>query len=506
MSGRVGQVALRKQKRKKKAQDDDNKTLDGTHDSDCLRVSVVDFALSFGEDRCRCPFSVVFFFLSEFIMGKSELKKIFREHCRNAIRYVPVEDTLTRDGGVHADDADDVHVLFEDASVRYAGGSFAAEGNLGLHAVYAFVQPVHDAFERYTQLHTFIMCFDKKSLVPTAKARTQAQRTEALAKAAADVWMWDGHSVIVSTDNALPPWKNVRLDSRAYKQALEELLDLIVERLEVPPGKRVIIDAEFRGEQWPYVIIGGLDGKRVFSGFDASLRNSIGEADMVGHALAANHYFGGDDAVSSREAGALFMGNNVCVRTVDTDYLPLCLAALAMADIEGTTPLPTTWIRLNAVTCNEALTDVLFGTKAKESEPNSRRCYEVYKMSTLYNAIVEWTRKTTQDDALDPGEAVLSFVVVSIIFGNDYVFHPYGMSLKTLWTAYAGMLAQGSMMLLVRCVSLPGSRVRMPVVLPGMFGTYALTAYGVKCGLLSAARDPVHEWATLRPCHVQEGT
>lgn len=396
--------------------------------------------------------------------GKSKLKEIFRSHFPDSIHYYNAAECPIRDGFVSDGCAPTITVVFEDASVRYAGGAFAGDGSTGLDAVRAFLQPVADVFATYESVHTYVMCFDKKCFVPTHKAHTQAKRVAALQRAAG-TWQWDGASDIVHPEQYLPPWKDVRASPDTYKRALHDLIYLLQTHARVPPHKRLIIDAE-TPDGFPLVILGDTDTSGVVRTSDVTLANQRGEADIVAQLIVSGTYFARDGAAMSYPLGS------AVVRTVDTDYLPLGL----LASLEAT---HRSYLCIGRISLCPT-------TGAVVTRANGVSHHELYDMVHLRDAIVTWTQTQT-NECVEARTAITSFVTLCIACGNDYVERPRGLTHPTLWAAYQWLTMQG--MLLTRVVE------HQVVVLPGAFSAMILVAYGIKFKVLTGA--PNVYWADM---------
>ena len=210
---------------------------------------------------------------------KAKIKAVFRSReLRNAITLLPDDCTL---GPVPKLLAASVRTIFEDGSVRFSMGL----ATTGRELYNMFASTIAAAFKNYTNVHTYVLCFDDKRNVPTRKAQTQAGRREKLEASAKRKrvveWHWDHVSpiVVLADDTELPPWDYLRLDRAAYGRALDELVALIADTFTPPPGCRLILDT---GERRPRVVEASLNGHVLAVHNDAVRgRGTLGEADMT---------------------------------------------------------------------------------------------------------------------------------------------------------------------------------------------------------------------------------
>lgn len=400
-------------------------------------------------------------------MSKSQIKAdLFRTNVfADAVSFWPV-DVAGRDGPIPPG----VCMIVDDASVRIC--SFVPQPELEA------VTRVRDLLEYLARpvltvctsgpadVHTYVLVFDKRALVPSPKSATQQQRTEAsetafaerhgggnmdvaLARAVAK-WPWKpGQRVLPNVlDAALPPWDMLRHRKGAHETMIAELGPMLAEYVakRMPAGSprlfRLFIDG---------AVVRAADDQQVLHwarsdrtcGILPRAGNVLGEAD-----LAVQWWATWPPALFASESRG-----NVLLRTTDTDYLAISIAA-AHADpgvrlyiCFGTTIyVPrqhTVHERELAVAALHAARDDdddddNFAAPATlpplvtcaKTASDAVQCRELYDVSCLRNII----------HGLHPGfsmdVATGSMLAFCCVLGNDYIAHLTGMSYGAAWRVY----------------------------------------------------------------------
>lgn len=330
---------------------------------------------------------------------------------------------------------DGVRAVIEDGSVRYAAGppgGTDAGSCTGETLLLAFWRAIEHAFATCPRLHTYILLFDKKQWVPRQKAQTQQSRRTTLAETSQrrDVaeWAWDGASPIIARALPLPPWSRLRLNGAAYGRALDELVALMACTFQPPPGRRIIID-------WPGGDLPGIPlviesdaatGAVLPAWRDDGLANTVGEADLGAQRYARMAMTG----LLSR--GAAYEAGDVSLRSTDTDFFPLSLLHLAIADDcsrAAAAPVHNIW--LNIGTCTVVLPRKFCSRNEAGAVPRG----EVYSMRALLAAAVASVPPDPRTTAAAVDRAA-AFVAFCTAAGNDYVTRRYGLTHKVMHAAH----------------------------------------------------------------------
>lgn len=353
------------------------------------------------------------------------------------------------------------------------------------------------------------MCFDDKRHVPQRKTATQSGRREAIEAAIArrnvPEWAWDGRSVIVESTNhsQLPPWERVRLDSSAYRHALENIVDALLRHYTPPRGRRLIVDSS-AGIR---VVETSWAGVVVEPYVDRVAKPRIGEADIAAQhyarrALASDETVDGDDDVSRLRVAMpewlapyyaedrsavpvewrtpvdevrtvvmnrrrLFEAGDVVLRSTDIDFVPLGLVA------QTTTTTAArhheVHVSLGRVHLDER------GDYCTRTTTNAEARTEIFNMARLAS-VVRRLHASTEPACMT---SIWSFVAFCVACGNDYTQRPTGLSHATMGAAYRQFVASGDDRRLVTAVV--GNRqhpaARAPLVDSRAFERFLRLAY-----------------------------
>ncbi len=233
-----------------------------------------------------------------------------------------------------------------EGSATPGGGATATTDDLLAHMTFTV-----DYMLKHTRVETAVMLFDKPEHVPVIKGRVQdsrdGDRRKRLTTSGRAPMEWDGRSRILTwgltaegaeeakekagagdgseetgdggdeenwdatwtvsgtaMQKTLPDWECLLANRGAARQALRELMELLRANMEVPRGKRVIIDGPF--DDVPYVIDD--DGRR----HDPRFANRIGESEIRAAWYIANMPNWG-------------MPGDVMLYSTDTDALVNCI-------------------------------------------------------------------------------------------------------------------------------------------------------------------------------------
>jgi len=429
---------------------------------------------------------------------KSALKtKIMREPPFSAaLTLVTSNPYALAPPGPDAGDA--ITCVVEDGSIRFAagpGGAFAASGVTGRAFAEQFWRAMRRAFDTLPQLHTYVLVFDKKQYVPREKASTQASRQTALAAsvqrsqsssrpssgdsgnntsttkkstvaggggggdARIAAWTWDGVSDVVTADDVMPPWSQMRLSSKAYSRALVNVVQLVLDQCAPPAGRRVIIDCgEPRDGCCPVVVETDAAGVVRVPYTDATLRNTIGEADMAAQwyaglaragwpaaaaelparlaagprpvvvppAFASYYTSEAYVAAPTPEPGVLrdtFATGPVVLLSPDTDYLPLSM--LHFNQVQSPHNVYLSMGKCYVLPQNEGADSATMPrTWCTKNAANAVAASELYSVRELCAAVT----------SLHAAATVPSFVALCMACGNDYVK-------RRSWLTHKHMLA-----------------------------------------------------------------
>jgi len=419
---------------------------------------------------------------------KSKLKGLFRiAPLVAAADFVPLDD---RSRAAVYRRADSVRTAFEDGAIRFSSISQAT----GREVYKAFERGINSTFAAFPRAHTHILCFDAKAHVPHRKAAMQESRRAAMAAAVArrggPKWTWDGTSPIVANTFApLPAWEGVRLDSRAYKHATNDIIALLLDHYTPAPGTRLVIDSEAGAmvlECTPGGIV--LAPRAILHG-----KPAIGEADMsalyyalwarteavdddddidVVHASRATAprdvdlacYYGLESTSVPLEMRAAASGavstyvpraavraryepGDVVLVSTDSDFLPLGLVATLYGE-QAQVAAHRVHVSIGRVHLAAAAEPLRVVTR---STAGARPHAEYYDMARVARIV-----RHMHGVAADPVSAIWCFVAFCAACGNDYTQRMQGVpgfSHQAMFAAYRTLLDSGRQ--LVRILLLP---------------------------------------------------
>jgi len=413
---------------------------------------------------------------------------------------------LVAEGAAHSR-ARGVRTIFDDASVRFAS---LGSRRSGADAFNAFTEAIDDAFTAYPHAHTYVMCFDDKRHVVARKASVQAGRRAALGSSNGAVvehyWSYDGASAVVNctSHRPLPPWAAVRLDARAYRRALDDIVAGLLERYAPPAGRRLIVDSH-GGVSVLETSTDLVDGAvRVLAPYaDSVPKADIGEADIT-----AQHYVArsrvdeprrADVAARARDEPAVavpddarrrcFEAGDVLLATVDTDFIGLALAAHAAS--RDSACVRRTYVQLGTVYVLPDSDGAAPPRYCTRTTPDAERRTEIFDIERL--ARLACAEHDSRLDARDLAP-LWSFVALCIACGNDYTRRLPGISHALMFRAY-GLVRPRPLWLVERLEPWPRLNCRA-------FARLVRAAYFLK---LPEARRPatwstddsVPDWSTL---------
>ena len=336
-------------------------------------------------------------------------------------------------------------------------------------AVYgAFTRAIDAGFADFRNVHTYVLCFDDKPHVPSRKAATQGARRDAIAASIArrnvPEWRWDGSTSIVEphSHDSLPPWERVRIDSAAYRHALDNIVSALLEHYTPPPGRRVLVDSS----SGVHVIEASWQGRVLAAYTDARHKPAIGEADIaaqhyVARALVDERY----DALEHAEARGVmrvpeehahfytdectdiprewrvhsetqhelvdaskrrvnYEAGDILLQSTDSDFVPLGL--VAETSVARSLPDTRVHVSLGVVHLDDA------GGYCTSTTADARMHTEIYDMHRLAT-LVRRLHGATEPACMT---SIWSFVAFCAACGNDYTKRLYGFSHTAFFAAY----------------------------------------------------------------------
>ena len=418
-------------------------------------------------------------------MSKSLIKAdLFRrEPFADAVSFWPIADT-GRDGPVPPM----TRMIVDDGSVRICQFQPRPE----LEAVTRvsdllehLARPVLTALATHDRVHVYVVIFDKRALVPSAKAATQQKRQQAMLGTATSVhssaidddddngdgdgtevscgpyddnvamrrWPWtqaSGGPVVAAANDILPPWDIIRHRKGARERLVADIGPLLaayiadrLARVVSAADKTVYIDGALMRSD--------CDQGRLYwanargeTGALPGAGNTLGEAD-----LAAQWWATWPPSVfPASERG------DVLLRTTDTDYLPISLAAATTTTRLHVCFGTPVWVRhqdtasaREAVASAAALmssehevfaaappTPVMVCTK---TTPSAVQCRELYDISRLRAIVHELHNPNVGGgEEVSMAVATASMLTLCALLGNDYVTRMPGMSHGMAWLVY----------------------------------------------------------------------
>lgn len=128
---------------------------------------------------------------------------------------------------------------------------------------------------------TVVVSFDDRRNVPVEKQPTQRERSEAHNKDVVKPYEWDNVSPIIQWDEEVPDWKSVNACRNVRQRVIEDIVEMIKTRYELPPGDTsIIIDyGGDRGhENIPIRLSRTIPGRWEYL---PEFKNTVGEGEMM---------------------------------------------------------------------------------------------------------------------------------------------------------------------------------------------------------------------------------
>ncbi len=212
--------------------------------------------------------------------GKSEIKpEVFRAQFGDCVRAVAKAPLAAKHNFIpraEPDDASDtlvnVRYVIQDAgillhgydnlvraSARNEDSGYKTTGATGdALAAYLMLQ-AKETFRTHPNIHTFVLLMDKGAYMPRPKHYVQAHRSSSIVDTMEQKGVMPIEEVsangalprIVARGVPLPPWIAVRANRTIYRHATAELLELALDSVVPPPGRRIIFDFMDRAASSP---------------------------------------------------------------------------------------------------------------------------------------------------------------------------------------------------------------------------------------------------------------